>query len=178
MRVRDWAWWLAKSESIQWQKTKEFRSYSCSQLPPFLIINQQVLTRDCVCDFIGSLLSLTDPVQVCFRRSVWVPHAGERPEGVPETSASQTVSVFVLCIKYDCLSLCVCEYLFSHAYLHPSSLLCLFLSYSTVDDCPPNQKVSQREGGMADEREYLLHPCSLTLPATFYWYDFKSATLV
>lgn len=111
-------------------------------------------------------LSLSDPVQVCFRRSVWVSHAGERPKGVPETSAPQTVSVFVpaqgLCSPHWILlpSHCVC--FFPHAYLHPFSLLCLFLSCSTVDDCPPNQKVSSRERGLVDERKYWLHPCCLT----------------
>lgn len=86
--------------------------------------------------------SLLDVVQVCFRRSVWVPHTGERPEGVPETSTSQTVSVFVCTGFSVTVCVCVCVFLFSHAYLRTSSPLCSFLSCSTVDDCPPNQKVS------------------------------------
>lgn len=56
-------------------------------------ITQEVFSMNhVIMDFNNiSFLCLSDSVQVCFRRSVRVPHIGERPEGVSETSASQTV---------------------------------------------------------------------------------------
>lgn len=84
---------------------------------------------------------MSDPLQVRVGGPLRVPHAGEGPEGVPEAPETQTVSVQHLDARVLCL-LClrVSPSLPSISPLLPLTVY----PCSTVDDCPPNQKVRTR----------------------------------